>query len=173
MLAGLVRSLFGAKPAGARPFVGFVTDVAEPQLVTPATALHSSQAGFRLRTMIAARRVAQEFPVWLLPARLVTQPGALDALGTPRALFIGRYTTAAMEMSHDAFIQLMRWLNENRAGVPVVADITDDFDVLPLRNAGTLQFLSDWQAALLRNCHVTVTCGALRDSLAARAVCAA
>jgi len=169
MLASLVRSLFGATPAGARPYFGFVTDVAEPQQVTPATALHSSQAGFRLRTMIAARRVAQEYPVLLVPARLAAQPGGLDSLGAPLAIFIGRYTTGAMGKHHDAFVRLMHWLNEKEPQIPIVADITDDFDVLPLRNADTLRFLSDWQAALLQHCHITVTCNALRESLAARA----
>jgi glycosyltransferase involved in cell wall biosynthesis len=169
MLAGLVRSLFGATPASARPYFAFVTDIAEPQRVTPATMLDSTQAGFRLRTMIAARRMAREYPVWLVPARLAAQPGALDALGAPGALFIGRHTTGTMGKDHDAFARLMCWLDEKKPRMPIIADITDDFDVLPLRDSETLRFLSDWQAALLRNCRITVTCNALRESLAARA----
>ena len=169
MLAGLVRSLFGATPASARPYFGFVTDIAEPLQVTPAIEVHSSQAGFRLRTMIAARRVAQEYPVWLVPARLAAQPGGFDSLGAPRAIFMGRYTAGAMGKNHGAFVQLMRWMNEENTQIPIVADITDDFDVLPLRGADTLRFLSEWQAALLRRCHITVTCNALRDSLADKA----
>lgn len=169
MLAGLVRSLFGATPASARPYFGFVTDIAEPQLVTPDSELHSSQPGFRLRTMLAAKRMAQEYPVWLLPARLAAQSGGLDSLGTARAIFLGRYTTAAMGESHGAFVRLMRWMNEKKPQIPVIADITDDFDVLPLNNPDTLRFLSDWQAAILEHCRITITCNALRDSLAARA----
>jgi glycosyltransferase involved in cell wall biosynthesis len=69
----------------------------------------------------------------------------------------------------DAFVRLTRWLNEAKPPIPIVADITDDFDLLPLKDAQTRRFLSDWQDALLRNCHITVTCNALRDSLAARA----
>ena len=119
--------------------------------------------------MLAARRVAQEHPVWLVPARLVAQPGGLETLGTPRAIFTGRYTVGAMGDNHDAFVRMMRWLNEGQPHMPVIADVTDDFDLLPLKHPDTLQFLSDWQAALLEHCHVTVTCNGLRDSLAARA----
>jgi glycosyltransferase involved in cell wall biosynthesis len=169
MLAGLVRSLFGAKPVSARPYFGFVTDIAEPQQVTPATTLHSTQAGFRLRTMIAARRMAREYPVCIVPARLAAQPGGLDSLGAARAIFIGRYTTGKMGKDHDVFVRLMHWLNEKNPRILIVADITDDFDVLPLRDADTLRSLSDWRAALLRHCHITVTCNALRESLAPRA----
>lgn len=169
MLAGLVRSLFGAKPAQARPYVAFVTDVVEPLPIGPTTELHSPQAGFRLRTMVAARRVAQEIPVWLVPVQLAARPGGLESLGAPRAIFFGRYTSGAMGDNRGAFVSLMHWMNESKPQFPLVADITDDFDVLPLRDTVTLQFLSDWQAALLGHCHVTVTCNALRDSLASRA----
>jgi len=168
MLAGLFRSLFGARQARARPYIGFVTDIAEPQQVDPATEVHSAQAGFRLRTMIAARRLARDHPVWLVPARLASQPGGLDSLGAPRALFIGRYTIGAMGKDRDTFVRLRHWLAERKPRMPVVADITDDFDVLPLKDTDTLRFLSDWQAALLRHCRITVTCNALRDSVAPR-----
>lgn len=169
MLAGVLRSLIRPSGERARPYVAFVTDVAQPRTVTPATEIPSSQAGFRLRTLLAARRMARECPVWLVPAGLAAQPGGLDSLGVAGALVIGRYTVGAMGQHHGAFVQIARQLDEKKLPMPVVADITDDFDVLPLKNADTRRFLSDWQAALLRNCHITVTCNALRDSLAAAA----
>lgn len=169
MLANVLRSLIRPSGERARPYVGFVADVPEPLQVTPATEMHSTQAGFRLRTLLAARRMARECPAWLIPAHLAAQAGGFDSLGVAGAIFIGRYTIGAMGKNHGAFVQLANWLNQKKAPMAVVADVTDDFDVLPLKDTDTLRFLSDWQAALLRNCHITVTCNALRDSLAASA----
>lgn len=169
MLANLIRSIIRPASTGARPYIAFMADVQEPTSVTPATSLHTPQAGFRLRTLIAARRMAEEHPVWLVPARLVAQPGGLESLGSAGTLFIGRYTTGAMGQNHDTFVQIARKLEAGGFPMPVVADITDDFDYLPLTNVDTRRFLADWQDTLLRHCHVTVTCNALRDALAARA----
>lgn len=169
MLASVLRSLI--RPAGerARPYVAIVADVAQPQAVTPTTETHFSQAGFRLRAMLAARRMARDRPVWLVPAQLAAQAGGFDSLGVAGAVVIGRHTLGAMGKNHGAFVQLMQRLDANQLPMPVVADITDDFDVLPLKDPDTLRFLSEWQAALLRNCRLTVTCSALRDTFAARA----
>lgn len=173
MLLRLLRSLKVARPAPATvsgpDYVAFIADVGEPVLVTPESSAQSPLAAFRLRTWIAARRVAQSRRAWLVPPGVVATPGGLGALGTARAIFIGKFITGTVLAKREAFAGLMQWLRDAPPELTVVADITDDFDTMPMKDREALRFLSAWQAALLRYCHVTVTCNALRDVLAARA----
>ncbi len=173
MLLNLLRSLLVTQPApvlaSTTGYVAFIVEVGKPSLVTPETSAQAPLAAFRLRTWIAARRVAQTEPAWLVPPESVVAPGGLGALGTARTVFIGKFITGTILAKRAVFAGLMQWLRDAPRDLAIVADITDDFDSLPMKDAEAQRFLSAWQAALLRRCHITVTCNALRDMLAARA----
>lgn len=165
MLTRLLRDLFTHRRTG---YVAFVADVAEPHRVTPETSLYSPQAAFRLRTLPAAQAVATMLPAWLVPPALAAEPGALERFGVPRALYIAKFMSGRIAGEPPLFSRLLRAVSAS--GVPTIADVTDDFELMPLAHE-LRPILVEWQAALGRIAHLTVTCAALKDSLARTAAC--
>jgi len=169
MLARLLRSLRSPQPRRAQAPCVFIADVDKARQISPATELPSALAALRLRTLVAARRMAQSGPVWLVPPNLAAPPEALAPLEEAQAVVIGKFLTGRVLDNQEIFSRLMQWLKAGPHAPLLVADMTDDFEALPTLRSADTSFLHEWQTALLQTCHVTAACNALRDALAARA----
>lgn len=131
--------------------------------VLPGSALHSSQAGFRLRTMMAARGIAARIAAWIVPPALAASPGGLQCVGETRLIVVSKFMIGRLLAEPDLFRGVMRALDGST--LPAVADVTDDFTAIPVAASPQRAFAREWQDFLARRCHLAVTTATLRDTL--------
>lgn len=164
MLIRMLRDIFGPPSPEARDAcVLFVADVRAPVRVLPGSALHSSQAGFRLRTMMAARGIAARIAAWIVPPALAASPGGLQCVGETRLIVVSKFMIGRLLAEPDLFRGVMRALDGST--LPAVADVTDDFTAIPVAASPQRAFAREWQDFLARRCHLAVTTATLRDTL--------
>lgn len=163
MLMRMLRDVFLGRRLGGRAYAAFVADVAAPAQVAPDSALSSNQAGFRLRTMMAARGIAQAMPAWLIPPALAAEPGRFDEFGVPAVIFVSKFLMGRMAEQPHVYGAILDRIAE-RPGVPAVADMTDDFTAMPVNDddARMADFFRRWQMGLTQRCHIVATTDALR-----------
>jgi hypothetical protein len=177
MLSRLLRSLAG-KASVARPELGavvtvrdrpivFVTAVPEPRPIFPTDGVHSSLASIRLRVLAPARELAQRSPVVLAPLPALLDAQRREALGNPRAVVIGKLSSAEVSARRRELEGFLRWLREDGAKLPLYADVSDDYAALG-RSLGD-PFLERYQQALAAACTMIVPCEALADRFRATA----
>ena len=163
MLTRVLRDLFLPGASRGEPYVAFIADVAAPARVMPDTVIYSTQAGFRLRTMMAARGVATQMPAWLIPPALAGARGGLKTLGEPQAIFVSKFLIGRMVANRRVFDRILERLAES--AVPAVADVTDDFRLVPVKVDDHGAYLYEWQRALGERCHFVCTTEALRETV--------
>jgi hypothetical protein len=131
--------------------------------VVAGEALASRQASVRLRQLVPVAELSRRLPVCLLPLEYLLAHPRLSRLGTPAALVIGKLSSDAVRERQRELERLADWLETWASRVPVVADLSDDYDALAQEQGAP--FLAEFQRALATYCRITVPCAALGERL--------
>jgi glycosyltransferase involved in cell wall biosynthesis len=150
----------GARNKG---FVGFLADVDRAQFLAASTSLVADQASLRLRVGIPARQLMRFAPVCLLSLDLVEQDPALESLGLPRAIIVGKFPVRRIASEPARFSALLDWIAGARNRFFVAADLSDD--LAAAANMYQVPWLAEFQRRLAHTCPLTVPSAALRERI--------
>ncbi len=140
MLLKILKSVLGARSGPEQPsapavqyagpqhqgFVAFIANIEGPHFLVQGDRVESDQASLRLRVSIPARELLRRAPVCLIPLAYVEQYPKLSALGTVRAIVIGKFPVEMMMRNPQRFLALADWAQMMSKRVTVVADFSDD-----------------------------------------------
>jgi hypothetical protein len=172
MLRRLLTSAF-KRPAPAAPphdapgadgrYLAYLLLWDAPVRLTADCALTSPLASTRLRALIPGRELARAVPTWILPLQEVLYGGGLPAGAAPAAVVLGKLSVTLLTEQPPNVRALIAWLERHAAGLPIFADVSDDYA------ATGHALLAEYQRALQEHCTLVVPCEALRAALAPRA----
>lgn len=169
LLKSLFRNVGGAHeppsvgPAQGRAFVAFITTVAEPHFLQHGEVLDSDLASTRLRAGIPGEVLAQRIPVCFIPIDYVQRDPALAALGTPRAVVVGKLSMSFLTEEGARANALLRWIEASAPRLRVIVDFADD--IAAAAAIAGQPGLIEFQTRVLRAAAVTVPSLALKERL--------
>ena len=180
MFGRMLRSLLGARASEQREhgparysgprhdgFVGFIADVERAQFLAPGDSVIADQASLRLRVGIPAKYLQRYAPVCLLPLEMIEHDPSLTALGTPRAIVVGKFPVRSIAGDTGRFARLLDWIAQARDRHPVIADLSDDLGAAA--KMYQIPGLAEFQSRLAQVCPLSVPSAALRERLTATA----
>jgi hypothetical protein len=174
-----LKSIFGGREKSTTPearenavpdrssFVAFVVDVEEPYFLGTGERFESNQASMRLRVAIPARELARRVSVCLVPIDYFAGDPRLSALGTVRAIVVGKAPVRFFAEQPQRADALVSWVETMASRQRVVVDFSDDLAAAAAMYSQPA--LIDFQRRLLRACPATVSSNALRERLAREA----
>jgi hypothetical protein len=148
----------GARHKG---FVGFLADIDRAQFLAAGTSLFGDQASLRLRVGIPARQLMRFARVCLLPLDLVEQDPALESLGSPHAIIVGKFPVRRIASEPARFSALLDWIAAARNHFFVAADLSDD--LAAAAKMYQVPWLAEFQRKLANTCPLTVPSAALSE----------
>lgn len=134
-----------------------------PVRVGPDARLRSDVASVRLRSFLAASRLAASRPVYLLPPDLLADEPDHEGLASAGTVVVTKFPTSELLAHPQRFERMLEWLAGARGRVRLIADLTDNYAVLG--DAEGQPFLEHYQRALGESCTLTVPCAALLEDL--------
>lgn len=148
---------------GRADSVVFVANMEAPVRVGPDARLRSDVASVRLRSFLAASRLATSRPVYLLPPDLLADEPDHEGLASAATVVVTKFSTSELLAHSQRFERMLAWLAGARGRVRLVADLTDNYAALG--DAEGRPFLERYQRMLGECCTLTVPCAALLEDL--------